>query len=454
MKKESFFTLILLGLVSIMLAVLLITSSQSTSTLRSSNYLESVIGKSSSSTHSTWYCSYFSNPATTYETLSLENLTSHNLSGSYLLISNGVKRQIKFNLQASTYQTANLDALFGQPVQFARVNINGGGTSVNGFEMTSIGPLNVPCAPQESTSWFLPSGSTFPGSEYLIGLYNPTNTPCVVSVRFLTVDGMNSPYQLSGTIINPGQFSVIDAHLSMPNETIYAGEISSESNGLFVAQSYIYMPLNNGVINEINLGIPHALVNYYAPPTVGFSQVVRFVNMSPDASKVQVTAKIIGVNSASIFTLMVPGNSDVDYSVLSSSAIPSGQVFSLGVSASSPIIVIGNYSSGGYNEQSFLSPKLSVVANFNCPFAGNTGSNLLLYNYSNSLRNATIYSFDSHGKQLVNKVRINANSIDILNNVAVNDGEILSVVANDTSSYLECTTQGGQYFPSFTSVEP
>ena len=102
MKKESVFTLLLIGVASIMFAVLLVTSSQSASSLRSSSYLEAAIGKSGNSTHSTWYCSYFLSPATSYETLSLENLTPHNLSGTYGLISNGVEKQIKFNLQAST----------------------------------------------------------------------------------------------------------------------------------------------------------------------------------------------------------------------------------------------------------------------------------------------------------------------------------------------------------------
>ena len=74
----------------------------------------------------------------------------------------------------------------------------------------SLGWSLAPCQTTSSAQWYFAGGSTAAADTLYISLFNPTSTPVVVDLSFVTPAGMVHPINYQGIVCQPGQVAAED----------------------------------------------------------------------------------------------------------------------------------------------------------------------------------------------------------------------------------------------------
>lgn len=82
---------------------------------------------------------------------------------------------------------------------------SGGGVAVTQTVKGSLGWSQAPCQTTTSAQWYFAGGSTAAANTLSISLLNPTSTPVVVDLTFVTPAGMVHPINYQGIVLQPGQ---------------------------------------------------------------------------------------------------------------------------------------------------------------------------------------------------------------------------------------------------------
>jgi hypothetical protein len=88
------------------------------------------------------------------------------------------------------------------------VTISGGGVAVTQAVHGPSGWSEAPCQSTTSASWYFPSGTTAGSTRLYISLLNPTSTPVVVDLAFITPSGIVHPLNYQGIVLAPGSLQV------------------------------------------------------------------------------------------------------------------------------------------------------------------------------------------------------------------------------------------------------
>jgi hypothetical protein len=82
---------------------------------------------------------------------------------------------------------------------------SGGGVAVTQTVKGAVGWSQAPCQTTTSAQWYFAGGSTAGADTLSISLLNPTSTPVVVDLSFVTPAGMVHPINYQGIVLQPGQ---------------------------------------------------------------------------------------------------------------------------------------------------------------------------------------------------------------------------------------------------------
>jgi hypothetical protein len=82
---------------------------------------------------------------------------------------------------------------------------SGGGVAVTQTVKGSLGWSQAPCQTTTSARWYFAGGSTAAADTLSVSLFNPTSTPVVVDLSFVTPAGMVHPINYQGIVLQPGQ---------------------------------------------------------------------------------------------------------------------------------------------------------------------------------------------------------------------------------------------------------
>ena len=88
------------------------------------------------------------------------------------------------------------------------VVLSGGGVAVTQATDGPTGWSESPCLSSTSQQWYFPGGVTTGSDALFIALFNPTSTPDVVDVGFVTPTGSVHPINFQGIVLEPGQMQV------------------------------------------------------------------------------------------------------------------------------------------------------------------------------------------------------------------------------------------------------
>ena len=85
---------------------------------------------------------------------------------------------------------------------------SGGGLAVTQTVSDALGWSQAPCQSTTSDQWYFAGGSTAAANELYVSLFNPTATPVVVDLSFVTPAGTVHPINYQGIVLPAGQVAV------------------------------------------------------------------------------------------------------------------------------------------------------------------------------------------------------------------------------------------------------
>ena len=158
---------------------------------------------------SAWYCTGQS--------------TAGGASPGFLVLTNTTARPVTAAITATSDSGATADTTAAVPAHGVvtpavpalasgswvseTVITSGGGVAVTQTVRGSLGWSQAPCQTTTSAQWYFAGGSTAAANTLSISLLNPTSTPVVVDLSFVTPGGMVHPINYQGIVIQPGQMA-------------------------------------------------------------------------------------------------------------------------------------------------------------------------------------------------------------------------------------------------------
>jgi hypothetical protein len=162
---------------------------------------------------SAWYCTGQSTAAggISVGTLVLTNSTGRTVIGSVQSISDtGAQAQITVTVPAHSQLVPDLPAPSSGSWTSQVVIMSAGGVAVTQAVHGPTGWSETSCQSRTSADWYFPSGTTSGADGLFLSLFNPTTSPDVVDLTFVTPSGVLHPINFQGLVLQPGQVQVAD----------------------------------------------------------------------------------------------------------------------------------------------------------------------------------------------------------------------------------------------------
>jgi Family of unknown function (DUF5719) len=160
---------------------------------------------------SAWYCTG-------------QSTAAGQLAPGSVILTNTGPRTVTGTINAVTDTGAKVEAGISVPARSQRiaaiptpatgtwiseaVTLYGGGVAVTQATDGPTGWSESPCQSSTSQQWYFPSGVTTGSDALFVALFNPTSTPDVVDVGFVTPTGPMHPINFQGIVLQPGQMQV------------------------------------------------------------------------------------------------------------------------------------------------------------------------------------------------------------------------------------------------------
>jgi Family of unknown function (DUF5719) len=159
---------------------------------------------------SAWYCTGQSTAAgASPGMLVLTNTSGHPVPADITAVSDsGATAHTAATVPARGVVVPAVPTLASGSWQAETVIVSGGGVAVTQTVHGPLGWSQAPCQSTTSATWYFASGSTAGTSTLSISLLNPTSTPVVVDLSFLTPGGMVHPINYQGIVLRAGQMTV------------------------------------------------------------------------------------------------------------------------------------------------------------------------------------------------------------------------------------------------------
>lgn len=159
---------------------------------------------------SAWYCAGQSaGSGISPGFLVLTNTTARPVRATITATSDsGATAHTAVEVPAHGVVTPPIPALSSGSWESETVITSGGGVAVTQTVHSSLGWSQAPCQSTTSAQWYFAGGSTAAANTLAVSLLNPTSTPVVVDLSFLTPAGMVHPINYQGLVLPAGQMAV------------------------------------------------------------------------------------------------------------------------------------------------------------------------------------------------------------------------------------------------------
>jgi hypothetical protein len=227
------------------------------------------------------------------------------------------------------------------------VSLQGGGVGVTEVVNGPLGWSLGPCASSTSDSWYFAHGSTASGDGMQVVLYNPTPTPAVADVSFVSASAsLIVPPAYQGIPVAPGTVVVENVSDHVPNDLSLATEVTALSGALVAAELEETGAVGNGGMSVVEgANAPRSQWAFAEnADTSGGGNVYTILN--PGSRTVSVTVSIdLAQGQAAPLVVRVPPQSTAALTAQNETRIPAGTVFGLTFSAAGSGVVVARNSS-------------------------------------------------------------------------------------------------------------
>jgi hypothetical protein len=293
---------------------------------------------------SAWYCtgqSTASGAAT--GTILLTNTTTRAATGSITLVTDaGTSVLTAVGIPARSQVIPSLPSPTSGSWMSDIVTISGGGVAVSQLVHGSTGWSATPCLSTTSSVWYFPIGSTAQANTLDVSLLNPTSTPVVVDIAFVTTSGTIHPINYQAIVLNPGQLQVLDVSSEVQNQGAVATVVSARTGRMVAAETQTIVGPQAGL--SILPGLPQTESDWFVPQgqelSGGNSQLSVF---NPGQTKEDVTVQLrLASGPLAPLTDQVPPGAMWILATSSQTRIPPNDLYSATITATGgPGVVVG-----------------------------------------------------------------------------------------------------------------
>src|SRR3974390_3147539 len=222
------------------------------------------------------------------------------------------------------------------------VTLAGGGVAVTQAVAGPSGWSIAPCQSATSAAWYFPGGTTSSGAGLGISLLNPTTTPVVVDLRFVTPSGVVHPLNYQGVVLQPGQLVIKDVESEVQNDSTVSTVVAARTGRFVAAQLQLFPAPTAGLSLVTGFARPEShWVIPQSQETQGGSSEIDVLNPGTTSESVTVQLRLPSGPLAPLSSTVAP---DSTWVLVTSgeTRIPVGASYSADIEASGgPGVVVG-----------------------------------------------------------------------------------------------------------------
>ncbi len=285
---------------------------------------------------SAWYCTGQTTASGTLApgSVVLTNTGTRTVTGTMRGVTDtGVNVEIAVSVPAHGQDVANVPAPKTGTWLSEAVTLTGGGVAVSQAVHGPSGWAESPCQSSTSQQWYFPSGVTTGSNALFISLFNPTSTPDVVDVSFVTLKGVVHPINFQGIVLQPGEMQVEPVSPYVQEQASVATIVKARTGRLVASELQLFSGGGTGL--ALVPGSPHAERDWTIPLSEeiakGTSSIDVF-NPGPAAQEVTVRAILASGPLAPFRARVFPGTTWV-LPTGAQTRIPDGDPYSVVIEA-------------------------------------------------------------------------------------------------------------------------
>jgi hypothetical protein len=171
-----------------------------------------------------------------------------------------------------------------------QVALSGGGVAVSQAVDGPSGWSEAPCQSTTSQQWYFPSGTTTGSNGLYIALLNPTSTPDVVDLSFVTPAGLSHPINFQGLVLGPGQTEVENVSAFVQNESSVSTIVASRTGRMVASELESFSGSGSGL--SIVAGNPRPESQWTIPLSLELSGATSALDIfNPGSTPEHVTVR-------------------------------------------------------------------------------------------------------------------------------------------------------------------
>ncbi len=286
---------------------------------------------------SAWYCTGQttpSGPAAGF--LVLSNTTTRPVDAAVTTVTDtGVSVNAAVSVPAQSVLAPSLPAPSSGSYETDTVTLDGGGVSVAQAVHGPAGWSVVPCQSSTSATWYFASGSTAGANALSVSLLNPTSSPVVVDLGFMTPTGPVQPVNYQGVVIDPGATLTEDVASEVQNASQVSTVVTARTGRVVASEVQTYAGASSGLSVVPGLSQPE---DHWAFPLAqeasgGGNSEIDVFNPGSASEKVTVHLRLASGPLAPLERTVAPGET---WAVATSheTRIPVGAAYSAEIDAS------------------------------------------------------------------------------------------------------------------------
>jgi hypothetical protein len=286
---------------------------------------------------SAWYCTGQSTSSgeVAVGALVLTNSTARTVIGSVESTSDsGAQSQITVTVPAHAQLVPDIPAPSSGSWTSQVAILSAGGVAVTQVVHGPAGWSETPCQSRTSADWYFPSGTTSGTDGLFISLFNPTTSPDVVDLTFVTPSGVVQPINFLGLVLQPGQVQVADVGAFVQEQSAVATTVTVRTGRVVASEVEQFTGPTAGL--SIVPGVPMPEPQWSIPQSeevAGGSSEIDVFNPGPTSEHVTVHVRLPTGPVAPLTQVVAPLTTWV-LSTSGQTRIPAGDPYSSNIVAS------------------------------------------------------------------------------------------------------------------------
>jgi hypothetical protein len=229
---------ILLGVAGVVVGVAVATAARGAPSAPAAPASPASVVSAPNAESSAWYCTgQTTSTGSAPGFLVLTNTLTRPVSATVTTVTDGgAVARTAVSVPARGVATPNVPVLSTGNWLADTVTVDGGGVAVAQVVSTSSGWDESPCQSATSSQWYIPGGTTASGAALYLSLLNPTATPVVVDLTFITPGGPVHPINYQGIVLQAGSVLVENVGAEVQNASTVSTIVTTRTGRVVVSE--------------------------------------------------------------------------------------------------------------------------------------------------------------------------------------------------------------------------